>query len=80
VGSNPTPRTNEELHEVSNLVIVEIWILQRRNRESTIEQFVFVKVPLFFQNVLWLSVPGTRLVFMGYCGSFLIIVGVTRAI
>jgi len=43
----------KEMHalpELSNLVKVEIWNLQRRNRESTIEQFVFVEVRLFFSE------------------------------
>ena len=50
MGSNPTPRTNEDPLEVSHLVKVGIWILQRGNRESTIEQFVFVEGRLFFSE------------------------------
>jgi len=50
VGSNPTLCTNEEPPEVSKLVTVGIRILQRGNREASIEQFVFVEVSLFFQN------------------------------
>ena len=49
-GFESHPRTNEELPQLSNLVKVEIWILQRGNRESTIEQFVFVEVCLFFSE------------------------------
>ena len=62
------------------LVKVGIWILQSGNQESIIEQFVFVEVRLFFQNAPWLSVPGTRLVFMGYRCSSWISFGVSSAI